>query len=244
MIDERGLALRGARWPAPLIFHAQLLAELEVLRPRGILLDFLLIDPAPRQDTCELFAVGARLRHEGIPLYLAVTESADLEAMDGAGCRDAAGAPLRAVQVFTPVSVQRQVDGSDFVGRRYPFEQRAAGTPAGSGTVSAAVRMYCDGERAPESCLRRLTPRPAPGGGGRGGAAGRVFGAGARAPESGVRRPPAGGAREAGLELGWPPGGAPFNQRWPHAWGEENRSRGGATLNQRALPRESPCPPV
>ena len=211
MIDERALALRGARWPAPLIFHAQLLAELEVLRPRGILLDFLLIDPAPRQDTCELFAVGARLRHEGIPLYLAVTESADLEAMDGAGCRDAAGAPLRAVQVFTPVSVQRQVDGSDFVGRRYPFEQRAAGTPAGSGTVSAAVRMYCDGERAPESCMRRLT---------------------------------AGRAPDAGFELAWSPEGDPFNQRWSHASCEENLSPVRAILNQPALPRESPCPPV
>ncbi|HYB66673.1 MAG TPA: CHASE2 domain-containing protein, partial [Steroidobacteraceae bacterium] len=54
MVDEPALALRGARWPVPVEFHAQLLAELEVLRPRAIMLDFLLIDPAPQQDVCEL----------------------------------------------------------------------------------------------------------------------------------------------------------------------------------------------
>jgi CHASE2 domain len=211
MIDERALALRGARWPAPVFFHAQLLAELEVLRPRGVFLDFLLIDPAPREDTCELLAVGARLRHEGIALYLAVTEPGDLGVMDRAGCRDTNGGALRAAQVFTPVSVQRQADGSDFVSRRYPFEQRAPDAPAGSGTVSAAVRMYCDGERALESCMRRLT---------------------------------AARAADAGFELAWSPEGDPFNQRWSLTPCEENLSPVRAILNQPALPRESPCPPV
>jgi hypothetical protein len=157
MIDERALALRGVRWPVPLQFHAQFLAELEVLRPRAILLDFLLIDPAPQRDVCELLTVGARLRRDGIPLYLAVTAPEDLAALDAAGCRDGAGEALRAVQVFTPVSVQRQVDGSDFVSRRYPFEQRAVTDAPGSGLISAAVRMYCDRARAPAACLTRLT---------------------------------------------------------------------------------------
>lgn len=157
VIDERALALRGARWPAPLRFHAQFLAELEVLRPRAVLLDFLLLDPAPQPDICELLTVGARLRRDGIPIYLAVTKPADLEPLDAAGCHDAAGAKLRAAQVFTPVSVQRQVDGSDFVSRRYPFEQRAASDAPGSGLASAAVRMYCDGTPVPGACLARLT---------------------------------------------------------------------------------------
>ena len=162
MVDERALALRGARWPVPVQFHAQFLAELEVLRPRGIMLDFLLLDPAPRQDTCDLLTVGARLRHEGIPLYLAVTGPDDLKAMDGAACRDGAGAPMRTAHVFTPVSVQRQADGSDFVSRRYPFEQRSdADAAPGSGIVSAAVRMYCESGRAPQACIARLTRLPA-----------------------------------------------------------------------------------
>jgi CHASE2 domain len=157
VINEEALALRGARWPVPVQFHAQLLAELEVLRPRAILLDFLLIDPAPRQDVCELLGVGARLRRDGIPLYVAVTGDGDLAVLEAAGCRDAAGAPLRAGEIFTKVSVQRQVDGSDFVSRRYPFEQRRDAKAApGSGTASAAVHMYCDFERAPKSCLARL----------------------------------------------------------------------------------------
>jgi CHASE2 domain-containing sensor protein len=158
VIDERALALRGARWPVPLQFHAQFLAELEVLKPRAVMLDFLLIDPAPQADICELLAVGARLRRDGIPIYLAVTRPADLDPLDAAGCHDAAGAKLRAAQVFTPVSVQRQVDGSDFVSRRYPFEQRATSDAPGSGLASAAVRMYCDRTPAPRSCLARLTP--------------------------------------------------------------------------------------
>ncbi len=212
MVDEPALALRGARWPVPVGFHAQFLAELEVLRPRAIMLDFLLIDPAPQQDVCELLTVGARLRHEGVPLYLAVTRREDLAPMDAAACRDASGALLRGTQVFTPVSVQRQADGSDFVSRRYPFEQRAdAGAAPGSGLPSAAVRMYCDSEHAPAACLARLT---------------RVA------------------AADAGFELAWSPQGDPFNQRWSHASCIETPSPLRAILNQPALPRESPCPPV
>ena len=160
MVDERSLALRDARWPVPLQFHAQFLAELEVLRPRAIMLDFLLIDADPPQAVCELLSVGARLRSDGIPLYLAVTHSADLAPLDAAGCHDTAGRPLRAAQVFTPVSVEKQVDGSDFVGRRYPFEQRAEGTAPGSGLASAAVRIYCEYTRTPAPCLARLTRTP------------------------------------------------------------------------------------
>ena len=212
MLDEPALALRGARWPVPIEFHAQFLAELEVLRPRAIMLDFLLIDPAPRQDICELLAVGSRLRQDGIALYLAVTRQGDLETLDAAACRGADSGLIRAAQVFTPVSVQRQVDGSDFVSRRYPFEQRAdADAAPGSGVPSAAVRMYCDTERAAQGCLTRLM-----------GAA------------------PA----DAGFELAWSPEGDPFNQRWSHASCIETTSPMRAILNQPALPRESPCPPV
>ena len=158
MLDEPALALRGARWPVPVEFHAQFLAELEVLRPRAIMLDFLLLDPAPQQDMCELLTVGLRLRLAGIPLYLAVTRPEDLAPMDAAACRDANGALIRGRQVFTPVSVQRQADGSDFVSRRYPFEQRAdADAKPGSGLPSAAVRMFCDAGPTPDACLRRLT---------------------------------------------------------------------------------------
>ena len=212
MVDEPALALRGARWPVPVEFHAQFLAELEVLRPRAIMLDFLLIDPAPQQDVCELLTVGARLRQEGIPLYLAVTRPEDLAPMDNAACRDPGGAVIHSAQVFTPVSVQRQADGSDFVSRRYPFEQRAdAAAAPGSGLASAAVRMYCDSERAPAACLARLT---------------------SVAPA------------DAGFELAWSPEGDPFNQRWSHASCIETTSPLRAILNQPALPRESPCPPV
>src|SRR5579862_1610036 len=211
MIDERALALRGAHWPAPVSFHAQFLAELEVLRPRGILLDFLLIDPAPQADSCDLLSVASRLRHDGIPLYLAVTKPDDLAPLDGAGCRDAAGAALRASDVFTPVSVARQVDGSDFVGRRYPFEQRADDAAPGSGVASAAVRMYCDFQRAPAACVTRLTADETP---------------------------------DAGFELAWSPEGDPFNQRWSHTSCVENLSPVQAILNEPALPRETPCPPV
>jgi len=157
IIDEHALALRGARWPVPVEFHAQFLAELEVLRPRAILLDFLLIDPASHQDTCDLLGVAAQLRRDHIPLYLAIAAPDDLKPMDTVGCRDPQGALIRTADVFTPVSVVRQVDGSDFVSRRYPFEQRAdANAAPGSGIPSAAVRMYCDTERSPAACLKRL----------------------------------------------------------------------------------------
>jgi hypothetical protein len=77
--------------------------------------------------------------------------------MDAAGCRDASGRPLHVAQLFTPVSVQRQVDDSDFVGRRYPFRQEAAAPAATKPITSAAVGMYCDSTPAPAACLERLT---------------------------------------------------------------------------------------
>jgi CHASE2 domain len=211
IIDEQALAARGARWPVPVEFHAQFLAELGVLRPRAILLDFLLIDPATAQETCDLLTVAAQLRRDGTALYLAVTGPKDLRPMDGVDCRDSSGARLRAGQVFTPVSVPRQVDGSDFVSRRYPFEQRDDGTPPGSGMVSAAVRMYCDSERSPPACRARLT---------------------------------AGQAVDAGFDLAWSPEGDPFNQRWSQVSCHADLSPVQAVLNQPALPRDSPCPPV
>jgi CHASE2 domain len=216
VVDERALALRDARWPVPLQFHAQFLAELEVLRPRAIMLDFLLIDPAPPRDICELLSVGARLRSDGIPLYLAITDGADLAPLDAAGCHDSAGRPLRAAQVFTPVSVQRQVDGSDFVSRRYPFEQHFDRTVPGyglasTGLASAAVRIYCEHTPTPAACLARLTAT------------------------QGV---------DAGFELAWTPAGDPFNQRWSHVSCNQSISPVRAILNQPALPRESACPPV
>jgi len=157
MIDEKALALRGARWPAPVQFHAQFLAELEVLRPRAVLLDFLLIDPAPRADICDLLGVATRLRAEGTALYLAVTQPGDLATLQTAACRDASGAPIQVDRVFTPVSVQRQADDSDFVGRHYPFEQRDDRQAPGEGITSAAVRMYCDATTAPLGCVTQLT---------------------------------------------------------------------------------------
>ncbi|MBV8343068.1 MAG: CHASE2 domain-containing protein [Gammaproteobacteria bacterium] len=211
IIDEPALALRAVRWPVPLAFHAQLLGELAVLRPRGVLLDFLLIDPAPRRDVCDLLSVAERLHRAGIPLYLAVTRPDDLAPMDAADCRDAAGAPLRVAQVLTPVAVQRQVDGSDFVSRRYPFEQRLPNVAAGSGLASAAVRMYCDTERVPAACVARLARGETP---------------------------------DAGFELAWSPEGDPFNQRWSHTSCKQTTSPVSAVLNEPALPRESPCPPI
>ncbi len=157
MLNERALALRGARWPVPVQFHAQFLAELEVLKPRAIFLDFLLLDPAPAADTCELLRVARRLRAERIPLYLAVTRSEDLTLLESPGCQDPQGAPIRAREVFIPVAVVRQVDNSDFVSRRYPFEQRSEAQAPGSGVVSAAVRMYCEAGPDAGACLTRLT---------------------------------------------------------------------------------------
>jgi CHASE2 domain-containing sensor protein len=157
MLNEPALALRGARWPVPVQFHAQFLAELEVLKPHSIFLDFLLLDPAPPQDGCALLQVAQRLRAEGVALYLAVTEPQDLALLEVAGCHTLKGAPIRAAEVFTPVAVQRQADNSDFVSRRYPFEQRPPAGAPGSGLPSAAVRMYCDATPAPSQCLARLT---------------------------------------------------------------------------------------
>ena len=157
MLNEQALALRGARWPVPVQFHAQFLAELAVLKPRGIFLDFLLLDPAPAADTCELLQVAQRLRTERIPLYLAVTRAEDLTLLESPGCRDPRGVPIRASEVFIPVAVLRQVDNSDFVSRRYPFEQRTAAQAPGSGIVSAAVRMYCEAGADASACLTRLT---------------------------------------------------------------------------------------
>jgi CHASE2 domain len=154
VVNEDALAIRGARWPAPVEFHAQFLAELEVLRPRAIFLDFLLIDAAPREDVCDLLGVAAELRARGIQLYLAVTRSNDLAHMDAAACRDHNGKPLRVADVLTTVSVQRQADDSDFVSRRYPFEQ--PGDADSKPMASAAVRMYCDSVRG-SACLSRLT---------------------------------------------------------------------------------------
>ena len=165
ILNEHALALRGARWPASVQFHAQFLAELEVLRPRAILLDFLLIDPAPQADTCDLLNVASRLRADGIALYLAVTRADDLAPMNAADCLDARGKPIRASQVFTAVSVERQADDSDFISRRYPFEQRSGDTAAGTGLPSAAVRMYCDTTVNPDTCLARLTGAQAAGAG-------------------------------------------------------------------------------
>jgi len=157
MLNEQALALRGARWPVPVQFHAQFLAELAVLKPRGIFLDFLLLDPAPAAETCELLQVAQRLRTERIPLYLAVTRAEDLALLESPGCQGPRGVPIRASEVFTPVAVLRQVDNSDFVSRRYPFEQRTAAQAPGSGVVSAAVRMYCEAGADAPACLTRLT---------------------------------------------------------------------------------------
>jgi hypothetical protein len=51
-------------------------------------------------------------------------------------------------------------------------------------------------------------------------------------------------AADAGFELAWSPEGDPFNQRWSQASCVETISPMRAILNQPALPRESPCPPV
>jgi CHASE2 domain-containing sensor protein len=157
MLNEAALALRGARWPVPVQFHAQFLAELEVLKPRSIFLDFLLLDPAPAEDRCALLQVAQRLRAEGVALYLAVTRAQDVALLEAAGCHDPQGAPISAAAVFTPVAVDRLADNSDFVSRRYPFEERAAQSLPGSGLASAAVRMYCDAGPEPQRCLAELT---------------------------------------------------------------------------------------
>jgi CHASE2 domain-containing sensor protein len=160
LVDEAALALRGARWPVPLPFHAQMLAEVAVLRPRAVMLDFLLIDRAPPDDVCSLLVAAGQLREADIPVYLAVTAIDDLSQLDAPDCVNDAGRRVYADRVLTPVSVKRQVDDADFVSRLYPFEQRGAGT--GQGLISAAVRMYCDTTAARDSCASSLARRYAP----------------------------------------------------------------------------------
>jgi CHASE2 domain len=157
LVDDEALALRGARWPVSVDFHAQLLAELEVLKPRAVMLDFLLLDPASAPATCAFVTVAARLRESGTIPYVAVTRPDELDALDAADCRDSAGRRLVAARVLTPVSVALQVDATDFVNRRYPFEDHHPGDSAGPVLTSAAVRMYCDASPAPGACTERLT---------------------------------------------------------------------------------------
>ena len=157
LVDDAALALRGAHWPVSLDFHAQLLAELEVVKPRAVMLDFLLIDRASARATCSFLTVAARLKDGGTALYVAVTRPDELEALDAGACAGASGRRLAASQILTPVSVRLQVDTTDFVNRRYPFEERSAGDAPGSGLISAAVRMYCDKMPAPGACVDRLT---------------------------------------------------------------------------------------
>jgi CHASE2 domain-containing sensor protein len=157
LVDEAALALRGAHWPVPLSFHAQILAEVAVLRPRAIMLDFLLIDRAPPDDVCALLAMADKLREANVPLYLAVTESDDLARLDTPKCRNDAGRSLTPGQLITPVSVRRQVDDADFISRLYPFEQMGAAGASGTGLISAAVRMYCDTSAERETCAASLT---------------------------------------------------------------------------------------
>jgi CHASE2 domain-containing sensor protein len=131
LVDDRALALRGAQWPVPIVFHAQLLAELEVLRPRAVMLDFLLIERAAPDDACALLRSADTLHGEGIPVYLAVAAREDLASLDAPHCLNHAGQPLDPGRLLIPVPVGRLYDDADFVSRRYPFED-------------AAVRMYCD----------------------------------------------------------------------------------------------------
>ncbi len=157
LIDEKSLALRSASWPAPLGFHAQILSELGVLQPRAIMLDFLLIDPAPAADSCALLATAASLRRDGVLLYLAVLRAEDFLKMADADCEDQDAHPLRFADVFIPVSVHRQADDSDFVTRRYPFADRPNGASSSTNMLSAAVRMYCDQAPSVSNCAVRLT---------------------------------------------------------------------------------------
>ena len=157
LVDDAALAMRGARWPVSVDFHAQMLAELEVLKPRAVMLDFLLIDPASAPAVCSFVTVAARLRDGGTRTYVAVTKPDELDALDAGDCVSASGRRLVASQVLTPVSVRLQVDATDFVNRRYPFEERGTGAAPGTGLISAAVRMHCDATATPAACLDGLT---------------------------------------------------------------------------------------
>ena len=158
LVDDQALALRGARWPVPAAFHAQLLAELEVLRPRAVMLDFLLLDRAGPEDACALLATADRLLREHIPIYVAVTRREDLALLEVAGCSSDTQQPLTPAQVLIPVAVRQQVDDADFMSRRYPFADSEEAVGAGPALASAAVRMYCDTTAAADRCptdLRR-----------------------------------------------------------------------------------------
>jgi CHASE2 domain-containing sensor protein len=156
LVDDAALALRGAHWPVPLSFHAQILAELGVLQPRAVMLDFLLIDRAPADEVCALLATAGQLRTANIPVYLAVSRADDMAQLETPACVDDAGRTVQADRVLTPVSVDRQIDDADFVSRHYPFEELRAGEPTGTGLASAAVRMYCDTSAEPASCAAAL----------------------------------------------------------------------------------------
>jgi len=216
LVDDAALALRGAHWPVPVAFHAQLLNELEVLRPRAVMLDFLLLDRAPSADVCALLVAAGQLRTEGIPVYLAVTRQHDLSLLDDSNCADGAGKPLRAGQVLTAVSVRRQVDEGDFVSRRYPFEQpleagEQTGGQGATGLTSAAVRIYCDTVAAPGQCAADLTRGHSP---------------------------------DAGFDLAWSPRGDPFNRRWSQADCGPTLPSLRAMVDRAMLPRETGCPPI
>jgi CHASE2 domain-containing sensor protein len=215
LVDDTALALRGTQWPVPLAFDAQLLTELDVLRPRAVMLDFVLIDRAPSDDVCALLAAADRLRADGISVYLAVTGQEDFSLLGSANCTDDAGNRLRAEQVLIPVSVRRQVDETDFVSRRYPFEQRdddggQRGRGGAPGLPSAAVRIYCDTTAQRARCAADLARGYSP---------------------------------EAGFELAWSPRGDPFNSRWSKA-GCGGPSSVSAIFDRTMLPRETGCPPI
>jgi CHASE2 domain-containing sensor protein len=216
LVDDTALALRGMQWPVPAAFDAELLTELEVLRPRAVMLDFLLLDRAPAGDICALLAAADRLRADRIPVYLAVTRQEDLSLLGSASCTDDAGKPLRADRVLTPVSVRRQVDETDFVSRRYPFEQRdddggVRGGGGAPGLPSAAVRIYCDTTAQRDRCTADLARGHSP---------------------------------EAGFELAWSPRGDPFNRRWSKAECGEPAWSVSAIFDRTMLPRETGCPPI
>ncbi len=157
LVDDDALALRGARWPVPVDFHAQLLGELAVLKPRAVMLDFLLIDRASQSATCALLQAAQSLHEAGTATYVAVTRSDDLSNLDAGDCRAGSGPALDAAHVLTPVSVRLQIDTTDFVNRRYPFEDRLPKDAPGSGVSSAAVRMFCDSTKDSATCVDRLT---------------------------------------------------------------------------------------
>jgi hypothetical protein len=156
LVDDTALALRGARWPVPIVFHAEMLAELEVLRPRAVMLDFLLIDRAAPEDACALLKTADRLRGDGIALYLAVARREDLSSLEAPHCLNDAGQPLYPDRLLIPVSVRRQYDDADFVSRRYPFGDINDNQAPSAGLLSAAVRMYCDATAARDRCAAEL----------------------------------------------------------------------------------------